>query len=246
MSALSVSESRVPLSRTDQVIAPDTATRILDASEWLFAEHGFDGTSMRMITTRAGVNLASVNYHFGTKEALFQEVFHRRLAELNRQRLDAINRMESEAQGALLKPSQVLDGFFGPALAMAADTQQGGHTFMRLLGRTYTEPAEFIRNFMAVEYAEVIERYTAALYAALPDVPKAEIVWRLHFMMGAVSYAISGIDALALVTGRFDDDPALLKPRLTAFLLGGLRAPLPEPVDGAASGAKAMTTRRPK
>jgi AcrR family transcriptional regulator len=218
----------VPQAAAESRSASDTAERILDASEWLFAAHGFDGTSMRMITTRASVNLASVNYHFGSKEALFQNVFHRRLAELNRQRLEAINRMEAEAGGAALKASQVLDGFFGPALEMAADTEHGGHTFMRLLGRTYTEPAEFIRRFMAVEYAEVIERYTAALYASLPEVPKAEIVWRLHFMMGAVSYAISGIDALALLTGHFDDDPALLKPRLTAFLLGGLRAPLPE------------------
>ena len=218
----------MPQAAAESRSASDTAERILDASEWSFAEHGFDGTSMRMITTRASVNLASVNYHFGSKEALFQNVFHRRLAELNRQRLEAINRMEAEAGGAALKASQVLDGFFGPALEMAADTEHGGHTFMRLLGRTYTEPAEFIRRFMAVEYAEVIERYTAALYASLPEVPKAEIVWRLHFMMGAVSYAISGIDALALLTGHFDDDPALLKPRLTAFLLGGLRAPLPE------------------
>jgi AcrR family transcriptional regulator len=240
----------VPASQPEQAVAPDTTTRILDAAEWLFAEHGFDGTSMRMITTRAAVNLASVNYHFGSKEALFQEVFRRRLAELNRQRMDVINRMEAESGSAPLKPSQVLEGFFGPALEMAADTQHGGHTFMRLLGRTYTEPAEFIRNFMALEYAEVVERYTTALYAALPDVPKAEIVWRLHFMMGAVSYAISGIDALALVTGRFDDDPALLKPRLTAFLLGGLRAPLPESVNtpggNSATSSNATTTRRQK
>jgi AcrR family transcriptional regulator len=233
-----------PESQPEQTAAPDTATRILDASEWLFAEHGFDGTSMRMITTRAAVNLASVNYHFGSKEVLFQEVFRRRLAALNQQRLDALDRMSAEA-GTALKPSQVLEGFFGPIMEMAADTEHGGHTFMRLLGRTYTEPAEFIRTFMAVEYAEVVERYTAALYAALPDVPKAEIVWRLHFMMGAVSYAISGIDALALVTGRFDDDPAQLKPRLTAFLLGGLRAPLPESASSSAP-ADATTTRRQK
>lgn len=205
-----------------------TATRILDAAEGLFAEHGFEGASMRMITTAATVNLASVNYHFGSKEGLFQAVFHRRLTELNRRRLAALNALESVAGEAPLKPSQVLESFFGPAIEMAADTRSGGHTFMRLLGRTYTEPAEFIRKFMALEYAEVVGRYTTALYRALPDVPKAEIVWRLHFMMGAVSYAISGIDALALVTGRFDDEPALLKPRLTSFLLGGLRAPLPE------------------
>lgn len=207
---------------------PDTAERILDAAEALFAEFGFDGTSTRLITGHAGANLAAVNYHFGGKEALFQQVFRRRLRQLNQARIEALERMEREAGGAPLKPSQILEGFFGPALGMAADTRGGGHVFMRLLGRTYTEPAQFIRTFMAEEYKEVMQRYLAALYRALPEVPRAEILWRLHFMMGAVSYALSGIDALALLTGQVDDDPALLQPRLTAFLLGGLRAPLPE------------------
>lgn len=213
---------------TENKTGAETSERILDAAEALFAEYGFDGTSMRMITSRANANLAAVNYHFGSKEALFQAVFRRRLIQLNMARLAELDRLEAAAAGAPVKPSQVLEGFFGPALDMAADTTHGGYTFMTLLGRTYTEPAEFIRKFMAEEYAEVMERYLGALYRGLPDVPKAEIVWRLHFMMGAVSYAISGIDALALVTGRVSDDPALLKPRLTAFLLGGLRAPLPE------------------
>ena len=185
---------------------------------------------MRQITGQAEVNLAAINYHFGNKESLFHEVFRRRLGQLHTMRLAEIDKLERAANGAALKPSQVLEAFFGPALEMSADTTGGGHTFMRLLGRTYTQPAEFIRKFMADEYAEVMERFIAALYRALPEVPRAEIVWRLHFMMGAVSYAISGIDALALVTGRFDDDPELLKPRLTAFLLGGLRAAMPDAV----------------
>lgn len=206
----------------------DTRERILDVAEVLFTEHGFEGTSMRLITGQAGVNLAAVNYHFGTKEALFQAVFHRRLFQLNRMRLEVLDGMELEAGGSPLKPSQVLEGFFGPVLAMATDTRHGGHTFMRLLGRTYTEPAQFIRKFMAEEFSDVISRYSDALRRALPGVPLAEIMWRLHFMMGAVSYAISGIDALQLVSGRFDDDPALMAPRLMSFLLGGLRAPLPD------------------
>jgi hypothetical protein len=84
---------------------------------------------------------------------------------------------------------------------MGEDPALGGMTFLRLLGRTLTEPAEFIRTFFAGEYAEVIERYKLALFRALPDVPKAEIVWRLHFMLGAMSYAIAGTDVLQVVTG---------------------------------------------
>ncbi|THF60245.1 TetR/AcrR family transcriptional regulator [Pseudothauera rhizosphaerae] len=208
---------------------PETRSRILDAAEVLFVEHGFEATSMRMITSRAGVNLAAVNYHFGSKDALIQEIFRRRLTELNRQRLAALDKLEAEAGGATLKPSHIVEAFFGTALALAADTEHGGHTFMRLLGRTYTEPNTFVRQFLAEEYAEVLERFLGALYRALPDVPREEILWRFHFMMGAMSYAIAGTDALQLFAGNFDDaDPARLMPRLMSFLLGGLRAPLPD------------------
>lgn len=205
----------------------DTRSRILDAAEVLFMEHGFDGTSMRMITGSAGVNLAAVNYHFGTKELLIQEVFRRRLTDLNNARLAVLDQMEAEAGGAPLKPSRIVDAFFGTALRMAADVDGGGHTFMCLLGRTYTEPNEFVRKFLAEEYAECVERFLSALYRALPEVERKEILWRFHFMMGAMSYAIAGTDALQLVTGKFDDEhPSRLTPRLMSFLLGGLRAPL--------------------
>lgn len=220
--------------------APETRSRILDAAEALFVEHGFEATSMRMITGAAGANLAAVNYHFGSKDALIQEVFRRRLTELNRQRLAALDRLEAEADGAPLKPSRIVDAFFGTALALAADTANGGHTFMRLLGRTSTEPNAFIRRFLAEEYAGVLERFLGALYRALPDVPREEILWRFHFMMGAMSYAIAGTDGLQLFAGKFDDaDPARLMPRLMSFLLGGLRAPLPEfGAEGARGGGR--------
>lgn len=211
----------------------DTRERILDAAERLFMAHGYDGTSMRQITGDAGVNLAAVNYHFGSKEALMQEVFRRRLDWLNEERMRMLDEMEAGSGGQPLKPSQIVDGFFGTLLRMADDEKRGGLTFLRLLGRTLTEPSEFIRTFLADEYAHVLERYKAALFRALPDVPKAEIVWRFHFMLGATSYAIAGTDALRVVTdwgieeGDSVDRLDRLLPRLMSFLLGGLRAPLP-------------------
>lgn len=220
-------------------ITQDTRERILDVAERLFMAHGYEGTSMRMITGSAEVNLAAVNYHFGSKEALLREVFRRRLAWLNFERLNALDQLEAQSDGAPLKPSQVLEAFFGTLLRMGGDESLGGMTFLRLLGRTLTEPAEFIRTFFSGEYAEVIDRYKLALFRALPDVPRAEIVWRLHFMLGAMSYAIAGTDVLQVVTGcelgdisdaDVDDKVAAkrLADRLMPFLLGGLRAPLPE------------------
>lgn len=217
----------------------DTRERILDAAETLFMAHGYDGTSMRLITGAAEVNLAAVNYHFGSKGALLQEVFRRRLGWLNAERLRVLDELERKAGGKPLKPSLIVDGYFGTLLRMAQDEARGGVTFLRLLGRTLTEPSDFIRAFLADEYKEVIERYKAALFRALPDVPKAEIVWRFHFMLGATSYAIAGTDALRLVTDwQIEDADAVdrldrLLPRLMSFLLGGLRAPLPEFPDNA-------------
>jgi AcrR family transcriptional regulator len=196
--------------------------------------HGYEGTSMRQITGEAGVNLAAVNYHFGSKESLMQEVFRRRLDWLNEERMRALDALEAEAAGQALKPSAIVDAFFGTLLRMAGDENRGGMTFLRLLGRTLTEPSEFIRAFLAHEYQAVMDRYKEALFKALPEVPKAEIVWRFHFMLGATSYAIAGTDALRLVTDwQIEDEDSTdrldrLVPRLMSFLIGGLRAPLPQ------------------
>ena len=209
---------------------PDTRARILAAAEQLFTEHGFGATSLRLITSAAKVNLAAVNYHFGSKEALIHEVFRSRLNCLNEARLRELDRFEAAAKGAALKPRQIVEAFFGVALKMAADVEGGGRTFMRLLGRTYTEPAAFIRNFLGEEHEAVVSRFKAALFAALPEVPHAEILWRFHFMLGAMAYAISGADALHIIDAGDlpESDPEALTARLMSFLIGGLRAPLPE------------------
>jgi AcrR family transcriptional regulator len=214
-----------------------TRERILSTAESLFMRHGFDGASMRQITAEARVNLAAVNYHFGSKEALIQEVFKRRLHHLNQARLDALTALEREAGDQPVKPSRILDAFFGTLLRMAKDEPVSGPTFLRLLGRTLTDPSDFIRAFLSSEYQHVIERYKAALFRALPDVPQEDIIWRFHFMLGATAYAIAGTDTLRVLTsweapagGHLEstDDIDRLIPRLMSFLVGGLRAPLPE------------------
>jgi AcrR family transcriptional regulator len=221
----------------DNKLISYTRERILDAAEQQFMAHGFDGTSMRMITNVAGVNLAAVNYHFGSKEGLLRDVFRRRLTWLNQERLAVLDELERHANNEPLKPSQILEAFFGTLLRIGEEESLGGMTFLRLLGRTLTDPSEFIRTFFAGEYAEVINRYRKALILSVPDVPREEIVWRLHFMLGSVSYAIAGTDTLDVVTGfetggtidkeaTSSSEAKKLSARLMPFLLGGLRAPL--------------------
>jgi AcrR family transcriptional regulator len=208
-----------------------TKERILDAAENLFMEHGFEATSLRSITAAAGVNLAAVNYHFGTKEELFQSVLTRRLDPMNQDRVDLLTRLEAEAAPDPLPCDRILMALFIPALTLARDPQRGGKNFLRLLGRAYADPAPFIRRFLSEQYAAMIGRFKAAFSRALPNLPRKELSWRLHFIMGALSYTLAGTDALKLIAElnplETDNDEVLLR-RLAPFLLAGLNAPLPD------------------
>jgi AcrR family transcriptional regulator len=210
-------------------LSQDTKTRILDAAESLFTEHGFEATTLRQLTTAAGVNLAAVNYHFGTKEELFQAVLTRRLDPMNQERIDLLARYERESGEQPLSCEKILSAMLIPALKLARDEARGGKNFLRVLGRAYADPAPFIRHFLSAQYAEMIARFKEAFQKALPHLTKQELTWRLHFVMGALSYTLAGTDALKLVAqvipAEKDNDELLLQ-RLAPFLAAGLKAPL--------------------
>jgi len=213
----------------------ETRTRILDAAEALFMQHGFEGTSMRLLTAKAEVNLAAVNYHFGSKHALIEALFRRRLDPMNAARVAALDRLEAEGRPA--DPERIIRAFVGESLRMIEDTRGGGRNFIRLLGRTYTEPAKPIRALIGQLYAPVMTRFKAAFERALPQMVAEELVWRMHFMFGTLSYTLAATDAVQLIAGAKPEDrhdARLLEDRLTAFLAAGLAAPLKSAVRKAA------------
>jgi AcrR family transcriptional regulator len=206
----------------------ETQIRILDAAEELFMQHGFEGTSMRMLTAKAGVNLAAVNYHFGSKDALIEAVFRRRLDPMNAERIAALERLEKEAAGRPLEAAQIIRSFIGAGLRMIEDAR-GGRNFIRLLGRTYTDPQKPIRALIGSLYAPAMERFKAAFERALPQMPRDELIWRMHFMFGTLAYTLAATDTVQLIAGCKPEDrydARLLEERLAAFLVAGLLAPL--------------------
>jgi AcrR family transcriptional regulator len=209
----------------------ETRTRILDAAEELFMQHGFEGTSMRLLTGKAGVNLAAVNYHFGSKDALIEALFRRRLDPMNAERIAALERLVDPSAESIIR------AFLGPSLRLVEDAKGGGRNFIRLLGRTYTEPAKQVRALIGQMYAPAMERYKAALERALPQMPPDELVWRMHFMFGTLAYTLAATDTVQLIAGCKPEDrydARLLEERLTAFLAAGLTAPLKTSIKKAA------------
>jgi len=214
-------------------VGADTKDTILDAAEALFARQGFANTSLRAITAAAGVNLASVNYHFGSKDALIEAVFGRRLLPMNRERIRRLEALEEEyGEGAPL--GDLIAAFVGPALELSRDTEWGGARFIQLLGRSYTEPSLSLQAQVRGMYEEVIGRFKSAFGGALPELPSDELYWRLHFMVGVLAYCMAGTDMMRLIAScRLADslDADVLKARLVAFLVAGLRAPVPGPLE---------------
>lgn len=213
----------------------DTKERIIAAAEALFMERGFAATSLRMITAEAKVNIAAVNYHFGSKEALIREVFECRLGPLNADRVACLDRLEKQAEGRALSVEQIIEAILLPSLNVDSDPLAGGALFRRLLGRAFSEPTDLMRDVLPAQYREVVVRFKDALVRALPEVPEQELTWRMHFMFGALSYTMAGTDSLRLIaTCNLEgaDDAEAIISRLVPFLAAGLRAPLPRMTNG--------------
>ncbi len=153
----------------------------------MFARHGFAGASLRQVTAAANVNLAAVNYHFGSKDNLVEEVFRRRLDELNARRLDALTTAMTSAAPRL---DDVLGAFIKPALELSLD-HGGGHAFMRVLARAYAEHDERLRRFLSDNYGHVLREFAVAIGRPPPHLDKEELYWRLDFITGALTHSMA-------------------------------------------------------
>ena len=144
-------------------------------------------------------------------------------------RIAELDRLEKEAGGRALVPEAIIRAFVGASLRMIEDSKCGGRNFIRLLGRTYTDPQKHIRSLIGQLYAPAMARFKSAFERALPQMPGDELVWRMHFMFGTLAYTLAATDTVQLIAGCKPEDrydARLLEARLTAVLAAGLLAPL--------------------
>jgi AcrR family transcriptional regulator len=171
-----------------------TKDKILNAAERLFAEHGFAETSLRMITTKADVNLASVNYHFGSKKTLIQAVFERFMDRFSAGLSDELDKLD--ASDSSLEVIDVLSTLTRPIILLDELRPDGAGVFMNLLGRAYAETQGHIRRFAMERYSDISKRFSMLLQATSPTMQPSEMFWRLHFMLGSFIFTLAGHKAL--------------------------------------------------
>ncbi|MGH8081305.1 MAG: TetR/AcrR family transcriptional regulator [Lysobacter sp.] len=207
--------------------AGTTRGRLLEAAELLFIKHGYEGMSLRQITSHAKVNLAAVNYHFGSKEALVQELLSARLDRLNQERLQLLSICEQRYGEQAMDASAVFGVLFVPAVRLSRDSA-GGVAFMRLLGRVYSDPSQFIRDYLHEHYQPIYARFFEAFARALPHLSRNELGMRLHFALKALSGVLASEDMDALTSALCMGEPvndSLMLARLIAFVSPMLTAP---------------------
>ena len=199
----------------------NTKDRILGAAEELFAQHGFSGTSLRQVTSRADVNIAAVNYHFGSKENLVNEVFRRRMDEMSDRRISQLRQAQEDHPGEL---EPILAAFIEPALALTLDRH--GSAFVRVLARAYAEKNDRLRKFLSDNYGQVLREFAKALAPSLPNLGKEELYWRMDFVAGALTYAMSDFGMIKKPSDLPEEQHRHNAARqFVRFAAAGLRAP---------------------
>lgn len=208
--------------------SPEIYDRVLDYAEELFAQHGYDGTTLRQITSAAKVNLAAVNYYHGDKESLYKEVLRRRLRPINEGRLAQLAAAEEAAGSAAVDTERLIEIMARPLFELCAD-ERNGHHAARLIGRCLAEPLPFMEIFLAEELQPLLARFAQALRRHAPALSPEEFLWRFSFVVGALQHTLATLHRMKFFTRGIcrDDDPAGALARFVHFASQALSAPGP-------------------
>jgi AcrR family transcriptional regulator len=210
--------------------APSVRERILHVAERMFAEHGMDGVGLRAITAEAKVNLASIAYHFGSKGGLLEALFAQRAAPIVQERLRLLALCFEDTKTPTLE--QILDAFLRPALTLGVQPQFGGPAFVKLRARLGTEPETTTRKILSKAFDQSSRKFIDAIAQTLPLLPRAEVEWRYHFMLGTMFYTMANSGRIQSLTNGHCD-PGDVKRALhyiIPFLAAGFRsAPVSQP-----------------
>lgn len=199
-----------------------TKDKIMDVAEVLFAEYGFNDTSLRAITTKADVNLASVNYHFGDKKTLVRAVLNRYLEAFMPELEKSLLELNQQNDYQMM---DVFNTLSAPLLSLDNLRPNGASRFMLLIGHGYTDVQGHLRWFITTRYNNVLKLFTDSVKKANPNLDPETLFWRLHFTLGTCVFTMSSSKALVDIAvasyGKKVDSDTVIN-QLIPFLAAGV------------------------
>ena len=221
---------RNPLSHEAAPRKPNLREAILAAAEELFSNYGFNAVSVRDIAQAAGANPGSVTYHFKTKDGLLLEIYRRHCGPMNlrRSELLAAAKRVRDLQDRL---EAIVRAYVLPAFSSGSDLAGGGARFTRLRAVMSAEGNEVVRRIIAQTFDDISHDFIDAINESLPHIPRRDIVWRSHFLLGALYYTLVMPDRVSrLSRGSADGaDAGHAIEELVRATVASLQAPALDP-----------------
>ena len=218
-------------------LAQKTMTKFLNAAEEVFGQHGYEGTTIRAIAKRARVNLGTLQHYWGSKRALFRDLFERRFGPLNAEHLRRFRDVEARASGgrrpevsevlrALLEPTMLIGAENGSPYGLGTDSPAGRKRFRALYGRALMDPSPHVVAEMNRIFEESIELFLALMRRACPDLGIAELDWRVNCIIGAQVFSQMYSERVGKFFGKAADvDESRAVEWMLHFILHGVNAP---------------------
>ena len=218
-----------------------THTRFLVSAERLFCVNGYEGTKIRAIATLSNANLGMLSHYWGSKRALFREVFDLRLRPIHEERMRRFRVLDKLLKSG--KPVSIVDVLraqIEPSFILPGQPAADAKALRVLLGRALTDPSEEVVTVMGEIFAESGNLFFALLRKAAPDINHIEFYWRANCVVGAFTFAESYTDRLTQFIDEdlSDIDWVAASNYVVRFLAAGMRAP-------AVSNVTADRARRP-
>ena len=205
---------------------PNMREAILAAAEELFATNGFNAVSVRDIAQAAGANPGSVTYHFKTKDGLLLEIYRRHCGPMNLRRSELLAAAK-RVRDLRDRLEAIVRAYVVPAFTSGSDLAGGGARFTRLRAVMSAEGNEVARKIIAQTFDDTSHAFIDAIHESLPHIPRTDIVWRSHFLLGALYYSLVTPERVSrLARGEADgSDSASAIEQLVRATVASLQAP---------------------
>lgn len=206
---------------------PETGSKrvLLDAAEQLFADRGFDAVSVRDITALAKMNVAAVNYHFGSRDELLGLVMMRAMIPINEERIARLESVEKKYPGKSAPIEEIIDAFVRPLATQVRKPELSERLFYKLTGRIFAQQGDGMPPQIEEQLRQIIERFTRSFAKALPTLASEEVAWRIHFLAGGMIYMLTHHDLASRLSNGATGAPAMeaTLSRFIRFAAAGLR-----------------------
>lgn len=211
--------------KKESSVSDKTRQLIIRAAEKIFAQRGYRAMTLRDVTKEADVNLAAVNYHFGSKSNLMHEMIRERFEPINQERLRQLDQAIEKHAPSPVPLEEVFDALFRPLFTGVGSAPVNDTILTKIIGRALTEPADFMRNMHKEFFVELSMRFMQQIKRSCPALSQEDLQYRFFLSVSTMLGTIIEQVRLEGISGGKLDGSNLdrILNELTAYVVAGFK-----------------------